>query len=236
MSEDFCNAIQIVKEYAGDLNTDYIEESEQNYPDTKSEKEENEDHESGVSLSVVPEKGEGPIYHVVGFPQDRFFKIECHYSLVGAIASELTEKTATEILAEYPIDYEEEYLTQFLREPDDEDLQCVAAAIGWLESLDSDQVDQIVYSLSETFASAPIKFRIHTTPSGEGIIGFQTHEKIFPYESDFSIRQFNKSVERVRLPTYLGRLYLKMTFNLGINDARENTNREIGPQTAGDDS
>lgn len=235
MGDDFSDAFNRIENFMKDLNVESVDKENVTPEENDQDGVESEEGESGQLLRVFPENMEGPIYEVVGYPSDRFFNVRCTYSLVGAIAQQLTEDTADDILAEHHVEYEEQYFERFVSEPTDDDLHRVAAAIAWLESLDPDDIDQIVYSLSETFASAPIKNRIHSTPSGEGIIGFYVHQKIFPYEPDFTIRIFDETVEQVRLPAHLGQLYLELTFNLGINDAREETEREFSREVSTQD-
>lgn len=223
-ASDFDAALETVREYINDLNPSQIEEVEVEVPTrVPAESDEEPETVAETRLSIFPERREGPVYHVTAQPGERFFTIESHYNLVAAIADELDEDLATELLAENPIDVEEEELAGIvgIDELDDEDIQKIAASVSWLNGLDRDKVRTIIYGLSEIFATAPVKYRINALLN-TSISGFVTREKIFPYEPEFTIRDFNQSVERVRLPAHLGQLYLKYTFNLGVNEADPN--------------
>lgn len=239
MSRDFLEAVETIAEFAEALDNEHIKRDP--IPRPVDPEEEHGDDEAaeqaeGTLLTIFPERNEGPVYRVVGFPDDRYFEIQSSFNLVGRIAQELDDETATEILAEFGGNYEEEYLRSFGEDLDDADIKCIAAALGWLDSLNDEKIDQLIYDLSEIFVSAPVKYRINATESGQGISGFQTRERIFPYESEFSISQFNQAVERVRLPAHLGRLYLDTTFRLNTNDANEEAERQLARDLIGSET
>ena len=172
----------------------------------------------------------GPHFFIRAAPGYRYFVVESSYDLVGNIKDKLDTEDAQDILTEYDdYDYDPEALDRHFHELEEEDMMAAAAAITIVDTVQDETTEKLVYHLVEAFTTACVKHHIGASEVDGGITGFRVYYKIFPYEEAFSIQELNRTIEQVRLATHYGQLFLQRSFNLSINQAKEDETGAISP-------
>lgn len=120
-------------------------------------------------------------YQVVGHPGEAFFHVVFPFSVVNQLEGVITEDDALEILDETA---------------DAGGDATHRAARTVLDQLDEDERDALVYNLVIVLSSEGAAFTLEYTESGV-VAGFQVFAKVFPYEEQFSLAEFNRTVEAV---------------------------------------
>lgn len=157
----------------------------------------------------------GPDYVVICPQESKYFIIQSGYNLFGDIYEHVSEEKAREYFEEKEVD------------GGSEDLR-VGATVEILNSISKDEKKDLIYQLTEIFTDAAVKYQVNQIDGG-GISEFDVRYRIFPYADDFTITRLNDVIERVRMATQQGRLYLRYSFQLGV-DFQEDT---VGDATDG---
>lgn len=88
------------------------------------------------------------------------------------------------------------------------------ASEEWLRSLESELMQDIKYHLKEKLTSTDASYTL-ITPNGDVIYGFQVNKKVFPYEGEFRLKEFNDCVQATVSIGVAGDNFLATTFGLG---------------------
>ncbi|AXR79653.1 hypothetical protein AArc1_3355 [Natrarchaeobaculum sulfurireducens] len=117
-------------------------------------------------------------------------------------------------------------------EEDDERRILILAAFEILIEADTEVRKEIVYRLSEIFTNAKVKHVIDSPSETGAPHGFTVMYKIFPYDDQFGPRELNDVIEQVRMAAHQAILFLRYTFNLGVDMNQMTAGTvENGPQT-----
>jgi hypothetical protein len=207
------------------------------YPNTEMKEvtlPQNPDSESTDSQSlrkvIVANTVAGPEFAVVAEEGASYFQVQASYQLWDDFAEALSSDKVSELLTDelrngvpdgHPA--QASVPPKLLQDPDKR--EPILAAFEYLDNLDQDLETELIFRLTEIFARAEVKHVIDSTAPDGGVTGFTVFYKIFPYESDFGLRTLNEVVEQVRMATHHGSLFLRHTFNIGV---------DISKNTAGD--
>jgi len=179
---------------------------------------------------IVADTVAGPEFAVVAEEGAPYYQVQASYQLWDDFAKALPADKVTELLTdelrnEVPDGHPARASVppKLLKDPDERDP--ILAAFEYLDDFDQDLQTELVFRLTEIFTRAEVKHVIDSTAPDGGVTGFTVFYKIFPYESDFGLRTFNEVVEQVRMAAHHGSLFLRHTFNLGV---------DINKNTAGD--
>lgn len=219
---DFIDATDRVETYLRSLvGDDHLERQqldlEQEGSDEKSEEQTDnsspsddkpqEERDENPILFKLTERN-GPNYIVICFPDLQFFEVRSGYNLAEDIFENISEEKALEYFEE-----------QADEETDSEKLRRRATEALLNGTTNQDKRD-IIYQLTEIFTDAAVKYEVRQMDGG-GISSFETRYKIFPYEDNFGISRLNDKIERVRMATQQGRIYLRYAFQLGVDFQEE---------------
>lgn len=201
----------------------------------------------GVNPSIEGEEGdrtafiqfeprEGPRVYIRGREGDRFFYVRCYYDLVINLATELSESQIEEIRAkETAREYDDEQIVRHMpsgavdtgeSEDREEDLkppvdqESVAAALDFVNDVEPDLNDEIVFNLVDIFSRVPARFRVNSADDG-GLIGLIVRKRIFPYEESYSIKELNDAIIGVKAPAHMGILFFQKAFGLNVRRDKE---------------
>lgn len=179
---------------------------------------------------------EGSIVYINGNEGDRYFYVSFHYDLIIDLALELRPSRITEIReAKWAREYSEQDIRRHV--PDDVELvdgpehqnlegeseprlsrDAIAAALDFVNNVDSDLNEEIVYNLVDIFSRVPVKFRVHSNENYDGLTGLTVRNRIFPYEESFSISKLNNAIVEVKAPGQMGMLFYQKAFGLNTRD------------------
>jgi hypothetical protein len=167
----------------------------------------------------------GPDFVLFASEDERYVEVQSSYPLWRDIANAISEERAEELVSDDLIeDIPEEHPIRSILPPDQiedaEGLRRPIAALELLERANADVRKEIVYQLSEIFTNAETKHVVDSPSDNGAPHGFNVYYKIFPYEDEFSIRELNEVVERVRMAAHRGTLFLRYAFNLGVDISR----------------
>lgn len=165
-------------------------------------------------------------YFIVGTTEDRYFSIIFPSYIIESIALNLSEDTVDDLLGEYNEEelteqFEDLELTQKINEDDisndfeDEGLsgKPYLAAKEWLDSLDEELCREIRFHLRDRLSDASVAYTVFPEKE-ETIYGFQVERKVFPYEDEFTLGEFNHSVQAVVSIGVNGHNFLGKTFDI----------------------
>lgn len=122
------------------------------------------------------------VYNVVGEPGRHYFNVEFPFSIPHDLGSLLTEETALEIVDDGDLDGDTDVTT--------------LAAYEILEQMSQENREKFRYELTTVLSSTDTAFTLRATDSG-AITGFDISRRVFPYDEDFSLTEFNHSVQTV---------------------------------------
>lgn len=160
-----------------------------------------------LTLFRVTERN-GPNYIVLCPPELRFFDVRSRYDLARDIFENISESKALEY---FEGQLDDEVNSEELRERATEEI---------LNGTTKQNKRDIIYQLTEIFTDAAVKYEVKQVEGG-GISSFETRYRLFPYEDDFNISRLNDKIERVRMATQQGRIYLRYAFQLGVDFQEE---------------
>lgn len=179
-----------------------------------------------ITLSEV-----GPDFRILAHPEDRYFELQSEYQLWTEIANRLSESRAQSLVEDVSLGSPDDdhpiygVIREPLEEMSEEERLYKIAAVEFLEEVSNEALSEIIYQLSDIFTRGELKHSVDSTSEGGGVTGFILYHKIFPYEEQFNIADLNNAIERVRMTAHQGELFLRHTFNLGV---------DIGQTTAGE--
>lgn len=183
------------------------EESDQQTDNSSPSDDEPEEGDENPTLFEVTERN-GPNYIIICLPDVQFFEVRSAYNLAEDIFENINEEKALEYFEEQA---DEETDSEKLRRRATEEL---------LNGTTKQDKRDIIYQLTEIFTDAAVKYEVRQMDGG-GISSFETRYKIFPYEDNFGISRLNDKIERVRMATQQGRIYLRYAFQLGVDFQEE---------------
>jgi len=192
--------------------------------------------EEGVDqrLVVLVNADAGPDFVIVAEKSNEFFQVQSTYGLWKELADQLSQEQIDELVPdEYVDELPEEHPVRAqvppeLRKEDDERL-AITAAFELLENLDVDTRRKLIYRLSDIFTTAETKHVVDSTSPDGGVSGFTAFYKIFPYEEQFSLQELNDVVERVRMSTHRATMFLRYSFNIGVDISRSTAGDATDP-------
>lgn len=172
----------------------------------------------------------GPDFAVIASPNQEYFRIQSSYPLWQDLAELLSPEKAAEIVPDgLADDIPEDHSVRTEVPPHvlkDEDKRLrVLGAFERLDNVDTELRKELVYKLSEIFTEAEVKHVINSPSDYGAPHGFTVHYKLFPYSEQFGPRELNSVIEKVRMATHHASLFLRYTFDVGV---------DIGRSTAGD--
>lgn len=174
---------------------------------------------------IVVDAAAGPDFVLFAHETERYIEVQSTYALWRDIADAISEERAETLVPDGMLDdVPEGHPIRSVLPPHqiegDDNIRIPMAALELLEETELDVRKEIVYQLSEIFTTAEVK-HIVDSPSDTGAPhGFNVYYKIFPYESEFSIRELNEVIERVRMAAHRGTMFLRYVFNLGVDISR----------------
>lgn len=139
-------------------------------------------------------------YLLHGSPDDQYFTIGFPFSIVNNVGEILDESSAKEILPDG-------------KEVDEDESITTLAAYDILEGMSSENRQKFQYHLTQELSTTDTSFRIRHTDSG-AITGFDVYREIFPYEEEFSLAEFNHSVQTVVNTGHKGVLFVSTSFDI----------------------
>lgn len=171
---------------------------------------------------IIAETSVGPNFTVRAVEGDAYFDVLANFSLVPAVAKFYDDGDYDHVDVEDLPDDHPLFLNfqqEQLEEMDTDIVSRVVEAVEALNNLDEEIKGEIIYQLTEIFTTASVKYVVHSTrKDGKGgIKGFKVFYRIFPYEDDFNLSTLNDVVERVRMATQRGKIFLKYSFQLDID-------------------
>lgn len=167
----------------------------------------------------------GPDFVLLANEDERYVEVQSNYALWRDIADNINETRAKELVPdELREDIPEDHPIRTVLPPDEiesgEGLLQRLATMELLNQVDIEVRREIVYQLSEIFTNAEVKHVVDSPTDTAAPHGFTVYYKIFPYEDEFGLRELNDVVERVRMATHRATLFLRYTFNLGVDITR----------------
>jgi len=191
----------------------------------------------------------GPSFVVLAAEDDRYFRVQTSYALWREMADAISVDQARDLVpGELREEIPEDHPVRQTVHPDEleeeEDRLPILAAFKVLDDLDEEVRKEVTYQLSEIFTNAEVKHVVDSTADDGSVTGFTAYYRIFPYESEFGIRELNDVIERVRMAAHRGELFLRYAFNLGVDIGKTtagdpsdptNTDRDAHPSTLGED-
>ncbi|WP_380675570.1 hypothetical protein [Salinigranum sp. GCM10025319] len=200
------------------------------------------DPESGVEADSAPKQYQphqyiiqaetpvGPDYVVRAVEGSAYFDVIADYSLVHDVAEFYDEDgleavSIADLEDDHPLFMElpQEILARAEAEGEEEMIARLCTGIEALDNLNEEIKGEIIYQLTEIFTTAPVKYVVESTrQNGKGgIKGFEVFYRIFPYEDGFGLKDLNEVVERVRMATQRGKIFLKYSFQLDVDFGAE---------------
>lgn len=145
-------------------------------------------------------------YQVLGQPDQEFFHVIFPFSIVSQLEGVMTRDAAIEILAEDEDDIEnlEAELTEDPRH---------RAALRVLNQVSEGEREAFSYYLVIILGSGNAAFVLQNTDTGM-VAGFQVFTKVFPYEREFSLTEFNRAVQTVVNTGISAMLFVNFTFDM----------------------
>lgn len=166
---DFADATETIREYVNLIGDDIQNEFVQD--------------SSGGEIVVGFKASHGSYYYnVVGDPGTHYFRIEFPFHIPQDLGSLLTDDLAEQIVDD--------------ADDDGETAISTLAAYEILERMSDENKEKFQYELMNVLSSTDTGYEFSTTESGT-IIGFDVTRRIFPWEDDFSLTEFNHSVQSV---------------------------------------
>jgi hypothetical protein len=182
----------------------------------------------------------GPNFNVLAWPDDRYFTVQSSYDLWRDIASYLNEDQVKQFAAEPPDDgfADDHRIRQLgpppLEELDPDELMRRLATIEILDRISDDGRKEMIYQLSEILTRGEVKHVVNSLDRTGGVTGFVAYYKIFPYDDQFGISRLNDVIERVRMTTHQGKLFLKYAMDLNV-DMTQTTGGDVPTENLGED-
>lgn len=155
--------------------------------------------DDGQKLGFVSERW-GARYFAVGLPDVRYFEISYPYSLVGTLEDILDESNANDLLD--GVD------TTGLDGSNERQ-----AAEHLMNSMAEATREKLRFHLREKLSTPDTNCNIHTSNSG-GILRFEVRDRIYPLEDDFSLNEFESSVQSVMNVGTDAAKFLSYAFNI----------------------
>lgn len=146
----------------------------------------------------------------VGFD---YFTVFYPYYFASAISDSIDENQAQAVFED-------------TETPEDKDELKSKAAIRLLEQIDSKKMSQLDYELSKQVSSPLTGYEMWRTEEG-AIYGFHIEKKIFPFEEDYSLNQFNEAVQAVISQGMSGRKFLDRVFNIDLPEGETATGVDL---------
>lgn len=180
----------------------------------------------------------GPDYVVRAVEGQAYFDVIADYNLVPDVAKFYEEDSVENVSIddledEHPLFLEisREALSEVETQGNEEMVARIYTAIEALDNLDEDIKGEIIYQLTEIFTTAPVKYVVESTrEDGKGgIKGFEAFYRIFPYNDEFGLQDLNDVIERVRMATQRGKIFLKYSFQLDVDFGEETGGKSIQP-------
>lgn len=157
-------------------------------------------------------------YVIIGAEERRYFTVISLSSLVGTIARKLDEDEIDELSGD---ESDLDSSTRDLEDEPDEDIRRLnQAAVNWLEEVDDELMDEIKFHLRERLSSPEVAFDMKTSDK-DALLGFSVERKIFPYEEDFGISEFDQSIQAVISVSVLAQNFLGESFDIESFDIAE---------------
>lgn len=240
--DDFVADIEQTVQKTGYTETDVIE-LPRSFPETATEEEQTNTPEETQEMPpeqriILVNADTGPDFVISAEEGEVFFEVQTSYPLWQEISQALSLERAEEIVPEaYKKEIPEDHpihasVPPHVLEEDDEKWVSILAAFEILMEADTEVRKEIVYRLSEIFTNAEVKHVVDSPSETGAPHGFTVMYKIFPYDDQFGPRELNNVIERVRMAAHRATMFLRYTFNLGVdmNQVTEG-NVEDGPQT-----
>lgn len=144
---------------------------------------------------------EDQVYVVGGHPDLRFMPVVYFFSLTNDIGQFLNDEVVDNLITESDLDVDEDL-------PPEEE-----AATYLLSKLDRSEMDSLQNYLQTMITGTTHETQLYTTSSGI-LEGFNIGKRIFPYERDFGISEFNDAVRTVTEGGARGDRLLRRTINI----------------------
>lgn len=209
-----------------DTHVEHLSSSPPSEPDTEKDTDEEDATEQLPNQSVIlVNAAAGPDFILLASEDERYIEVQSSYPLWRDIAETISEERARELVPDkLTEDIPEEHPIRSVLPPrrieEGEGLRQPLAALELLEQTNNEVRKEIVYQLSEIFTNAEVKHVINSPSDTGAPHGFNVYSKIFPYEDEYSLRELNEVIERVRMAAQRGTLFLRYAFNLGVDISR----------------
>ncbi|MFB6165301.1 MAG: hypothetical protein ABEJ31_09105 [Haloarculaceae archaeon] len=165
-----------------------------------------QDREDGTRTVGFVVERDSYRYQVLGQPGQEFFHVIFPFSIVSQLEGVMTREAAIEILA----DDEDDLDDVAERAPEDPRHN---AALRVLNGVAPGEREAFAYYLVIILGSGDAAFVLQNTDTGM-VAGFQVFTKVFPYEREFSLTEFNRSVQSVVNTGISAMLFVNFTFDL----------------------
>lgn len=203
-------------------------------PELRSEEEEEEDTEEipePLGEIIAVEADAGPDFAVIAQRNKPYFEIQSTYPLWEDIATVMSTEKAKEIVPEsiqeeVPDDHPARAEIQLENLDADRRVQ-ILGAFELLRQLELDVRKELVYQLSKIFTKAEVKHVVNSPDETAAPHDFTVKYRIFPYENTFGQRALNETVEKIRMAAQRGKMYLRYTFDIGV-DLDRTTAGDVG--------
>lgn len=227
MKDSFNTTVDQLEQQVHDIGYEDTDIRQLPSPETEPESDGDDDSGNGTleRCVILIDTAAGPEFVLFVSEDQRYVEVQSSYALWQDIAEAISEERAEELAPDTLVNnVPDDHPIRSMLPPDlinnNEGIRGPIAALELLEEASSEVRKEIVYQLSEIFTSAEVK-HVVDSPSDTGAPhGFNVYYKIFPYEDDFSIRELNEVIERVRMAAHRGTLFLRYAFNLGVDISR----------------
>jgi hypothetical protein len=204
------------------------------------EDEETEKKSETLGEIIAVEANAGPDFAVIAQRNKAYFEIQSTYPLWEDIATVLNPEKATGFVPEnirdkVPEDHPARAELQLEDLDEDRRLQ-ILGAFEFLRQLELDVRKELVYQLSKIFTRAEVKHVVNSPDETAAPHEFTVKYRIFPYEDTFGPRELNETVEKVRMAAQRGKMYLRYTFNIGVDIDRTTASDVEGPPDPTDEN
>jgi hypothetical protein len=189
---------------------------------------------------VAVEAEAGPNFNILARPEDRHFTVQSSYDLWRDIASYLNENQVERLATEVPDEgFADDHRIRQLGPPpvdelDSDELHRRLATVEILDRISDDGRKEMIYQLSEILTRGEVKHVVNSLGRTGSVTGFVAYYKIFPYDDRFDVSRLNDVIERVRMTTHQGELFLRYAMDLDV-DMTQSTGGDVPAESLNED-